>query len=97
MKLYFAPQTRAGRPRWLLEEIFSGDKLPDDFSLYLHAPTVTDPSLAPPGCGAYYVLSPVPHLGGSTDWKTIPTGMKPKPSGNGLALISIPIVSIAKQ
>jgi phytoene desaturase len=58
-------------PRYkpLLEEIFHGPALPDDFSLYLHAPTVTDPSLAPPGCGAYYVLSPVPHLGNAdVDW-----------------------------
>ena len=37
--------------------------MPDDFSLYLHAPHVTDPALAPPGCGAFYVLAPVPHLG----------------------------------
>ena len=58
-------------PRYkeLLDEIFEGDKLPDDFSLYLHAPTVTDPSLAPPGCGAHYVLSPVPHKGNANiDW-----------------------------
>ena len=39
------------------------DVLADDFSLYLHAPTVTDPSLAPPGCESFYVLAPVPHLG----------------------------------
>jgi phytoene desaturase len=53
----------------LLREIFDGPALPNDFSLYLHAPTVTDPSLAPPGCGAYYVLSPVPHLGkAEIDW-----------------------------
>lgn len=47
----------------LLDEIFHGSALPDDYSLYLHAPTVTDPSLAPDGCDAFYVLSPVPHLG----------------------------------
>ena len=57
------------RYRELLQEIFHGDQLPDDFSLYLHAPTVTDPSLAPPGCGSHYVLSPVPHLGNAAlDW-----------------------------
>ncbi|MET0385453.1 MAG: phytoene desaturase [Polyangiales bacterium] len=52
-------------PRYkeLLREIFHGAVLPDDFSLYLHAPTVTDPSLAPPDCDSFYVLSPVPHLG----------------------------------
>jgi phytoene desaturase len=52
-------------PRYeeLLKDIFDGPSLPDDFSLYMHAPTVTDPSLAPPGCDSFYVLSPVPHLG----------------------------------
>lgn len=63
-------------PRYeeLLRDIFEGSVLPDDFSLYLHAPTVTDPSLAPPGCGSFYVLSPVPHLGNAPlDWeKTAP-------------------------
>jgi phytoene desaturase len=59
-------------PRYeaLLKDIFHGDHLPDDFSLYLHAPTVTDPSMAPAGCGAFYVLSPVPHLGlANVDWE----------------------------
>src|SRR5690606_2444983 len=51
-------------PRYeeLLDDIFDGPKLADDFSLYLHAPTVTDPGMAPPGKSAFYVLSPVPHL-----------------------------------
>lgn len=57
------------RYRELIDDIFDGPSLPDDFSLYLHAPTVTDPSLAPPGCGTFYVLSPVPHLGNAPlDW-----------------------------
>jgi len=52
-----------------INEIFNDDKLADDFSLYLHAPSVTDDSLAPKGCSAYYVLSPVPHLGhADVDW-----------------------------
>lgn len=58
-------------PRYegLLRDVFHGRSLPDDFSLYLHAPTVTDASLAPPGCGAFYALSPVPHLGNAPiDW-----------------------------
>ena len=59
-------------PRYegLLDDIFRRKRLSDDFSLYLHRPTATDPSLAPSGCDAWYVLSPVPHLGGSTDWAT---------------------------
>jgi phytoene desaturase len=57
------------RYRELLAEIFHGDRVPEDFSLYLHAPTVTDESLAPPGCEAFYVLAPVPHLGNApVDW-----------------------------
>jgi phytoene desaturase len=57
------------RYRELLKDIFDRGVLADDFSLYLHAPTVTDPSLAPPGGEAFYVLSPVPHLGKlNIDW-----------------------------
>ena len=58
------------RYRGLLDDIFTHKRLARDFSLYLHRPTATDPSLAPPGCDAWYVLSPVPHLGGGTDWAT---------------------------
>src|SRR5690606_42093069 len=42
------------RYRELIQEIFNHDTLADDFSLYLHAPCVTDPSLAPPGHSAHY-------------------------------------------
>jgi phytoene desaturase len=42
--------------------------LAKDFSLYLHRPSATDPSMAPAGCDAFYVLSPVPHLGSGTNW-----------------------------
>jgi phytoene desaturase len=60
------------RYRSLLREVFAGARLPSDFSLYLHAPHVTDPSLAPPGGGTFYVLSPVPHLGNAPlDWDAI--------------------------
>ena len=59
------------RYREMLHEIFHGPALPDDFSLYLHQPTVTDPSLAPPGGESFYVLAPVPHLGSANvDWRT---------------------------
>jgi len=59
-------------PRYeeLLHDIFNGPGLADDFSLYLHAPTLTDQSVAPDGCEAFYVLSPVPHLGKARiDWE----------------------------
>jgi phytoene desaturase len=58
------------RYRELLTDIFDRKLLAQDFSLYLHRPTATDPSLAPPGCDAFYVLSPVPHLQSGTDWQT---------------------------
>ena len=60
------------RYKALLQEIFHGAELPEDMSLYLHAPHVTDPSLAPAGHGAFYVLSPVPHLGNApVDWDQV--------------------------
>jgi phytoene desaturase len=57
-------------PRYkeLLDDIFEHQVVADDFSLYLHRPTATDPSLAPEGMDAFYVLSPVPHLASGTDW-----------------------------
>ena len=60
-------------PRYeeLLKDIFSRKKLAADFSLYLHRPTMTDPSLAPEGCDAFYVLAPVPHLDSGTDWQAM--------------------------
>ena len=60
------------RYKGLLNDIFKGTTLPSDFSLYLHAPTVTDRSLAPEGGEAFYVLSPVPHLGrAKVDWSSV--------------------------
>ena len=62
--ILFGPRYKAH-----LNEIFNGPEVSDDFSLYLHAPTLTDPSMAPEGCEAFYVLSPVPHLGNApVDW-----------------------------
>jgi phytoene desaturase len=57
------------RYRGLLKDIFKNKTLSPDFSLYLHRPTATDPSLAPPGCDTFYVLSPVPNLEGGQDWR----------------------------
>ncbi|KPK52607.1 MAG: phytoene dehydrogenase [Myxococcales bacterium SG8_38_1] len=56
------------RYRELLTDIFDRKKLAEDFSLYLHAPTRTDPSLAPPGGESFYVLSPVPNQRSGIDW-----------------------------
>ena len=59
------------RYRQLLRDIFERKILAEDFSLYLHRPTATDPSLAPEGCDAFYVLSPVPNLEGGQDWSKL--------------------------
>jgi phytoene desaturase len=56
------------RYRELLTDIFDRKRLADDFSLYLHAPTRTDSSLAPPGGESFYVLSPVPNQRSGIDW-----------------------------
>ncbi|HEX8417844.1 MAG TPA: phytoene desaturase [Methylobacterium sp.] len=57
------------RYRGLIDDIFRRKHLAKDFSLYLHRPSATDPLLAPPGCDAFYVLSPVPNLDGGQDWR----------------------------
>jgi phytoene desaturase len=64
------------RYRELLRDIFDRRVLASDFSLYLHRPTATDPSLAPPGCDAWYVLSPVPNLEGGIDWERAGPGYR---------------------
>ncbi len=58
------------RYRELLDDIFKHHHLADDYSLYLHRPSASDPGVAPEGCDAFYVLAPVPHLGSGTDWSS---------------------------
>ena len=60
------------RYKGLLEDIYDHGVLSQDFSLYLHHPTVTDPSMAPEGHSTFYALAPVPHLGKfPVDWDEI--------------------------
>ncbi|MFN7146082.1 MAG: phytoene desaturase family protein, partial [Myxococcota bacterium] len=59
------------RYKGLLDDIFENKVLARDFSLYLHRPTATDPTLAPPGKEAFYVLSPVPNNRSGLDWETL--------------------------
>ena len=61
-------------PRYqgLLEDIYDHGVLPADFSIYLHHPTVTDPSMAPKGKSTFYALVPVAHMGKlAVDWEQI--------------------------
>ncbi|WP_448662672.1 phytoene desaturase [Sphingomonas sp. CJ20] len=60
------------RYKGLLEDIYDHGVLSEDFSLYLHHPTATDPSMAPEGHSAFYALAPVPHLGKfPADWDAV--------------------------
>lgn len=59
------------RYKGLLDDIFNKKVLADDFSLYLHMPTITDPSIAPDGCESFYVLAPVPNLEAEVDWSRL--------------------------
>jgi len=60
------------RYKGLVDDIFLKGKLADDMSLYVHRPSITDPTVAPAGDDTFYALSPVPHLGweNPVDWST---------------------------
>jgi phytoene desaturase len=61
-------------PRYkeLLEDIYDHGVLAEDLSIYLHHPTVTDPSVAPEGYSTFYALAPVPHMGKfPVDWDEV--------------------------
>jgi phytoene desaturase len=58
-------------------------------SLYLHAPTRSDPSLAPPGCETFYVLSPVPNLAATSTGPRCGTGTATR-STTGLERTCVP-------
>ena len=58
------------RYKGLLDDIFHNrGSLAEDFSLYLHMPTITDGNIAPEGHESFYVLSPVPNLKTGIDWE----------------------------
>ncbi|WP_234024789.1 phytoene desaturase [Tsuneonella amylolytica] len=60
------------RYKGLLDDIYEHGVLPQDFSIYLHHPTVTDPSMAPPGRSTFYALVPVAHMGKlAIDWEAV--------------------------
>ncbi|KQN25042.1 phytoene dehydrogenase [Sphingomonas sp. Leaf33] len=60
------------RYKGLLSDIYDTGMLSEDFSLYLHHPTVTDPTMAPEGHSTFYALAPVPHMGKFVgDWDAL--------------------------
>jgi phytoene desaturase len=61
--LYFSEDYRAN-----LDAIFKSKRLPEDPSFHMNIPTVTDPSMAPPGQSLIYILAPMPNLQAHIDW-----------------------------
>ena len=60
------------RYKGLVEDIYEHGVLPQDFSIYLHHPTVTDPGMAPEGKSTFYALIPVANQGKlPIDWEQI--------------------------
>jgi phytoene desaturase len=57
--------------RALMRDIFDRKKIGKQSGLYLHMPSRTDPTIAPDGCGSFYVLSLVPNLDGAIDWNNL--------------------------
>ena len=51
-----------------VSDITTGNQLSDDPSIYVHNPSVLDPSLAPAGHTALYVLMPCPNTLSGIDW-----------------------------
>jgi len=59
------------RYKGLLKDIFRRKVITEDFSLYLHRPSATDPTVAPAGCDSFYALAPVPNLDSGDDWEAL--------------------------
>ncbi|OYU37182.1 phytoene desaturase [Novosphingobium sp. PASSN1] len=60
------------RYKGLLDDIYKHGVLPEDFSIYLHHPSVSDPSMAPPGMSTFYALVPVANMGKlPIDWDEV--------------------------
>ena len=58
----------SSRYKGLLKDIFKKNRIPDDFSTYLHIPTRTNPELAPSGYETMYACTPVSNLDSNTNW-----------------------------
>jgi phytoene desaturase len=58
----------AGDYKRNINEIFRDKTLSEDISFYVRNASVTDPSLAPAGHSAVYVLVPVPNRSSEIDW-----------------------------
>jgi phytoene desaturase len=61
--IFFADRYRAN-----VDNIFKNKRLTQDISVYVRNASVTDPSLAPKGHSALYILVPVANLSSGIDW-----------------------------
>jgi phytoene desaturase len=64
-----------------VNDIFINGNLPEEMSLYIHRPSVSDSTVAPKGDDTFYVLACVPHLGfkkSTNDWREIKDQYKNK-------------------
>ncbi len=52
-----------------VRNIFNNKTLTEDFSFYVHNPSVTDDSLAPGGKSSLYILVPMPNNASGIDWQ----------------------------
>jgi phytoene desaturase len=53
-----------------------GKVLPSTYSTYVHAPSRTEPAMAPPGGDSLYALLPVPNLRAGIDWDDAADGLR---------------------
>ncbi len=60
----------SGDYKQTFDDLFKRKTLPTALNYYVCIPTMTDPSLAPPGCSSMMVLLPVPNLEAPIDWTT---------------------------
>jgi phytoene desaturase len=62
--------------RGFIREVTRDRRLPTSFSVYIHAPTRTEPAMAPEGGDSIAVLLPVPNLRSGDDWARVEPEMR---------------------
>ena len=62
--------------RRFIRDVTRDGRLPSSFSTYVHAPTRTEPAMAPAGEDSIAVLLPVPNLRSGIDWERAGDGLR---------------------
>jgi phytoene desaturase len=57
--------------RGFIHDVTRGGRLPESLSLYVHAPSRTEPAMARAGGESITVLLPVPHLSADKQWEQV--------------------------